>query len=140
MHIRHRAGLDPAAVTEQKMRRFIVATAVFASLAFTAQANDGLDLSARKAVASAAVPNSKQVEAPFTSVRDPLPQLLMMEEQERRGAHGACDAAATTLCFDAADGRVVYRGARNFMPQISGLRAESVSLRGNRITFKYSFR
>lgn len=122
------------------MRRFIVATAVFASLAFTAQANDGLDLSARKAVASAAVPASKQAEAPFTAVRDPLPQLLMMEEQERRGVQGACDAAATTLCFDAADGRVVYRGARNFMPPISGLRAESVSLRGHRITFKYSFR
>ena len=121
------------------MRRTIVATAIL-SLAFTAQANDGLDLSAKKAVASAAVPVSKQVEAPFVAARDPLPQLLMMEEQERHGAQGACDAAATTLCFDAADGRVVYRGARKFMPQISGLRAESVSLRSNRVIFKYSFK
>ncbi len=127
------------------MRRFIVATAVFASLAFTAQANDGLDLSAKRAVATAAAPiSSKQVDAPFTAAalgRDPLPQLLLMEEQERRlGLKSACDAAATTLCYDAADGRVVYRGARNFMPQISGLRAESVSVRGNRVTFKYSFK
>lgn len=122
------------------MRRFIVATAVFASMAFAAQANDGLDISAKKVVASTAVPVSKQVEAPFTAARDPLPQLLMMEEQERRGLQSACDAAATTLCFDAADGRIVYRGARKFMPQVDGLRAESVSVRGNRINFKYSFK
>ncbi len=122
------------------MRRFIVATAVFASLAFTAQANDGLDLSAKKVVASTAVVSSKPVEAPFTAARDPLPQLLMMEEQERRGLRSSCDAAATTLCFDAADGRGVYRGARKFMPQVDGLRAESVSLRGNRVTLKYSFK
>ena len=128
------------AVTEWKMRRILVATAVFASLALPAQANDGLDLSSKKAVASTAMPASRQVEAPFTAARDPLPLLIVMEEQERRGLQGACDAAATTLCFDAADGRVVYRGARNLMPQIPGLRAESMSLRGNRISFKYSFR
>ncbi len=81
------------------------------------------------------------MEAPFTAARvDPLSQILMIEEQERRSSPRTCDAAATTLCFDAADGRVVYRGARNFMPQISGLRAESVSLRGNRISLKYSFK
>jgi hypothetical protein len=125
---------------EHKMRRILIATAVFASLAFTAQANDGLDVSAKKVVASTAVPASKQVEAPFTAAHDPLPMLLVMEEQERRGLRSTCDAAATTLCFDAADGRIVYRGARNFMPQISGLRAESMGLRGNRVSFRYSFK
>ena len=124
------------------MRRLIVATAVLASLAFTARANDVLDTSAKKVVASTAVQVSmRQVDAPFTAARvDPLAQILMMEEQERRSAPSGCDAAATTLCFDAADGRVVYRGARNLMPQISGLRAESVSLRANRIILKYSFK
>jgi len=108
------------------MRRILVATAVFASLAFTAQANDGVDVPVRKLVVSSstAVWSSKPVEAPFTSARvDPLAQILMMEEQERRSLPTGCDAAATTLCFDA-DGRVVYRGARKFMPEISGLRAE----------------
>jgi len=38
-----------------------------------------------------------------------------------------------------ADGRVVYRPARQFMPQFDGLRAASVSLRRDRIVFKYSF-
>jgi hypothetical protein len=123
------------------MRRILVATALFASLAFTARANDGIDVSAKKVVASTAVQVSRPVEAPFTAARvDPLALILMMEEQERHSLPSGCDAAATTLCFDAADGRVVYRGARKFMPQISGLRAESMSVRANRINFKYSFK
>lgn len=123
------------------MRRFIVATAVLASLAFAAQANDGLDLSLKnKAFASATVTGSKQADAPFVAARDPLPLILMREEQERRGPRGSCEAAARDLCFDAASGRVVYRAARKYMPQLGGLTAESVSFRGNRITLKYSFK
>ena len=124
------------------MRRNIAATAIL-SLAFAAQANDAVfDLSAKsKAMAAVSTPNTKQVEAPFTSgARDPLPQLLMAEEQDRRLVKGTCEAAARDLCFDAASGRVVYRGARTFMPKFDGLTAESVSVRGNRINFKYSFK
>jgi hypothetical protein len=123
------------------MFRIIAATA-FVSLALGAQANDGLDLSLKnKALASAGASTSKQAEAPFTSARDPLPQLLLMEEQERRNVRGGtCEAAAKDLCFDAAEGRIVYRAARNYMPRIDGLRPESVSVRTNRITLKYSFK
>ena len=125
------------------MRRLIVATAILA-LAFAARANDVLDSSLKsKALASASVvtPASRQVEAPFTSAHDPLPQLLLMEEQDRRNVRGAsCEAAATDLCFDAADGRITYRGARKYMPQFDGLKPEAVSVRSNRIIFKYSFK
>jgi hypothetical protein len=117
------------------MRRLIVTTAILASLASTARANDALDLSLKNQPVSA-----KQAEAPFVAGRDPLPFILMREEQERRGPQGSCEAAARDLCFDAASGRVVYRAARKYMPQFDGLTAESVSLRANRITFKYSFK
>ena len=116
------------------MRRFIVVTAIFASLPFAAQATDGLDLSLKK------IPSSKQADAPFVSGRDPLPLILMQEEQERRGPSGSCEAAARDLCYDATSGRLVYRSARKYMPQLDGLKAESVSFRGHRITFKYSFK
>jgi len=53
---------------------------------------------------------------------------------------GTCEAAARDLCFDAADGRIVYRSARKFMPQFDGLTPESVSVRSNRVTLKYSFK
>ena len=126
------------------MFRVIVATAILASLAFTARANEALELSLQnKALASAAAPvrAAKQSDAPFVSGRDPLAQLTMMEEQDRRDVRGGtCQAAARDLCFDAAQGRIVYRGARKYMPQFEGLTAESVSVRGNRVNFRYSFK
>ena len=125
------------------MFRVIVATAFFVSLALPARANDVLDSLKNRALASAAAPVAKQsVDAPFTVTRDPLPVLLMQEEQDRRSVRGgSCEAAARDLCFDAADGRIVYRSARKFMPKFEGLTPESMSVRGgNRVTLKYSFR
>ena len=125
------------------MFRLIVATAVFATLAFTARAADVVDSSLKsRALASAAAPVAKQsFDAPFTSARDPMPFLLMQEEQDRRSVRGGtCEAAARDLCFDAVDGRIVYRSARKFMPQFDGLTPESVSVRSHRVTLKYSFK
>jgi len=123
------------------MRRPLVAAVILASLAVTARANEGMDLSTRsKTMAAASAVPAKMAEAPFRAVRDPLPELLMLEEQERRGPRGACEHNATSLCYDLADGRIVYRPVRQYMPKFDGLRAESVSLRHNRIVLKYSFR
>jgi hypothetical protein len=109
------------------------------SLALAAQANDGVELTLRtKALASAST--LKHADAPFTSGRDPLPQLLLLEEQESHGPRGSCDYTSKDLCYDLADGRVVYRAAREYMPTLAGLKAESVSLRRSRVVFKYSFR
>ena len=125
------------------MFRLIAATAVFATLAFTARAADVVDSSLKsRALASAAAPVAKQSsDAPFLSAHDPMPFLLMQEEQDRRSVRGGtCEAAARDLCFDAVDGRIVYRSARKFMPQFDGLTPESVSVRSHRVTLKYSFK
>jgi hypothetical protein len=124
------------------MFRFVVAIALLALPALAAGANDAGDSLKSRALASAAAPAAKQsADAPFVSARDPLPLLLMQEEQDRRNVSGgSCEAAARDLCFDAADGRIVYRAARNFMPKLDGLTPESVSVRSHRIQLKYSFR
>lgn len=122
------------------MRNWIF-TALIASLALAAQANDGAELSLKsKALAAAGSTSMKTSEAPFAYGRDPMPQLLMIEEQERRGPKGACEFSARDLCYDLADGRVVYRPAREWMPKFDGLQAENVQFRTNRIVFKYSFK
>jgi hypothetical protein len=122
------------------MLRPIAVTAIL-SLALAAQANDGVELTLRNKAMASAGSVTKHADAPFASGRDPLPQLLLLEEQERRyGPRGACDYTAKDVCYDLADGRLVYRPARNYMPSIEGIRAESISLRHNRIVFKYSFR
>jgi len=126
------------------MRRSILIVTLVASLAgLPAGANEGVELSAKtKSLAIAnAVPPAKQAEAPFTrGGRDPMPELMLREEQERRGPAASCESTATSLCYDLADRRIVYRQARQYMPKFDGLRAESVSLRHDRIVLKYSFK
>ena len=125
------------------MRRSILIVTLLASVAgLPVGANEGVELAKAKSLAVAtAVPPAKQAEAPFArGGRDPMPELLMREEQERRGPAGACEATASSLCYDLADRRIVYRQARAYMPQFDGLRAESVSLRHDKIVFKYSFK
>lgn len=125
------------------MSRFGIAgwLAAFA-LALAAQGAGGTELSLRsKSLAAAASIPAQAAEAPFRVSRDPLPALFFPEPLAATGGpRGACERHAATLCYDAADGRVVYRPARRYMPRIDGLRAESISLRRDRIVFKYSFR
>jgi hypothetical protein len=123
------------------MRRLIVASG-FLSLAFAAQANDAaLELSLNnKALVSVATPAMKRSEAPFTAAHDPLPQLLMAEEQDRRTTRGTCESAPG-ICASTRPTAAWFTAARRkYMPQFDGLTPESVSLRGSRITFKYSFK
>ena len=119
------------------MRR-LLAIAVIASLGLPVLASGGVDLRSRS-LAAASTPTPKGADAPFRSGRDPLPEMLLGEELERRGPRGSCETATTALCYDLRDGRVVYRRAREYMPRIDGLTPESVSVRRDRIVFKYSF-
>ena len=119
------------------MRR-LLAIAVIASLGLPALAAEGVELRSRS-LAAASTSSAKSADAPFRSGRDPLPEMLLGEELARRGPRGSCETTTTDLCYDLRDGRVVYRRAREYMPRINGLTAESVSVRRDRIVFKYSF-
>ena len=127
------------------MRRSIALT-VFLSLAFAAQANDTGDLSLRtKALVSASAVSfstalPRHGDAPFAASRDPMPQMLLSEEQQARGLKSACDTTAKDFCYDLAEGRIVYRAAREYMPAVGGLSPEGVTLRHNRVILRYSFR
>ena len=126
------------------MRRpLLIVTLIAAFAGLPAMAGEGVELSAKaKSLAAAgAVAPTKQAEAPFTrGGRDPMPELLLRDELERRGPAGACETNATSLCYDLADGRIVYRPARAYMPKFDGMRAESISLRRDKLIFKYSFK
>lgn len=56
------------------------------------------------------------------------------------GPRGACGVSPSDLCFDMADGRIVYRPARQYMPKFDGLTAESLTVRRDGLRFRYSFR
>ena len=127
------------------MRRTML-TLALAGLAFTAAANDGVELSMKtKALAAAggAVlvnPAKQGSSAPFTSAHDPLPQVVLLEAEEKPVERTACDSSVKSVCYDLGQQRVVYRGGREYMPSVQGLKAESLSFRHNRIVLNYSFR
>ena len=118
------------------MKTRILIAASLLACAFAAQAHEGLDL-AQKSMAAASASKSP---APLVAAHDPLPELFLRAEQERRGVLGGCELAATDLCYDLTERRLTYRGARRYMPQVEGLTAEGISLRHDRVVFKYSFK
>ena len=122
------------------MRRPLL-IAVIAFLACAARAGDeGDSLRSKSLAAAAAALPARSAAAPFRSARDPMPALLLREELAARGPRGSCAENAGDFCYDLDGGRVVYRPARRYMPRIDGLRAESISVRRDRVILKYSFR
>ena len=127
------------------MRRTMLLTAL-AGLALSAMANDGVELSMKtKALAAAGTgvfvsPAKPSSSAPFTYAHDPMPQLALLDEQEKTVAQSACDSSVKTVCYDLGQQRLVYRGGREYMPSVQGMKAESLSFRHNRVVVSYSFR
>lgn len=121
------------------MRRSLWIVAMLACLAGTARA-EGVDLSMKPKAIAAAVPAKSGAAAPYAAGRDGWPDLAALQAvPPPAGYQSACDRSVHDLCYDAADGRLVYRGGRSYMPRIEGLKPESLSLRRNRVVFKYSF-
>jgi hypothetical protein len=121
------------------MRRSLWIAVMLACLGGFARA-EGVDLSVKpKAIAAALGPRSG-ASAPYAAARDGWPDLAALQSiPPVPGFQSACDRSMHVLCYDAADGRLVYRGGRDYMPRIGELRPESVSLRRSRLVFKYSF-
>jgi len=124
------------------MKRSLWAALFLASQGFAAHANEAVETPLNPRVT--AVPAISSRIAPYTQGRDPLPEISLREEQERRvstnGGGSTCQHSAQDLCYDLADRRVVYRPVRRYMPKFDGLTPENVSLRHDRIVIKYSFR
>ena len=80
--------------------------------------------------------------APFANpVEEGHPLDLAPAAPQREGARSAC-GVDSSWCYDMGDnGRtLVYKPARNFMPHFNGLTAENISVKRDRIVFRYSFR
>ena len=115
-----------------------LALAALLAAAPCAPAAEGPDSGLRtKSLAAAAAPGAS---APFLQLREPLPQSLLRMDHGRQEPRVGCDQAARDLCYDWNDRRIVYRPARAFMPRIEGMTPESVSVRQDRVTLRYSFR
>ena len=105
-------------------------------------AEKALRLSSREAiepaVSSASLP-PPTVHAPFQPDADVEPVLdLLPHPEARRGSPSSC-AGDHDFCYDPTNGHIVYKPARELMPDIPGLKRENISVKRDRIVFRYSF-
>lgn len=77
--------------------------------------------------------------APFVApLNEPDVDLLPRIDPRTESSHWSC-TGETSLCYDPGSRRIIYKPARALMPDLPGLRRENISVRRDRITFKYSF-
>ena len=98
-----------------------------------------LQLRPKAALAAAAVVTPTQDNAPFFTPPGEPALDLAPHVSQRHSPNSAC-GPESTLCYDMSDGgRIVFRPARNLMPDVPGLTRENISVKRDRIIFRYSF-
>ena len=128
---RLREGHDPS------MRLLLLALALIAAAPSVAavEPKEPLQLKPKAALAASAPTHA---DAPFVMpVGEPLdlqPPRDSRQDQSRSSCNGQRD-----LCYDPGSGRIVFKPARGFMPDIPGLQRENISVKRDRIVLRYSF-
>ena len=90
-----------------------------------------------KAALMAAVPHGSP---PFVAAA-PEPELHLAATQRdmpQAQSRSSC-TADRDLCYDADSGHIVFKPVRQFMPGLPGMTPENISVKRDRIVFRYSF-
>lgn len=113
----------------------VIASALAASPKALANETKPLTLKVPK---SALTPAATQT-APF-AIPMGEPELVLQPRTDLRQTQSRswCENA-TTLCYDPNEKRIVYKPARAMMPDLPGFTRENISVKRDRIVFKYSF-
>lgn len=115
----------------------VIAFALAASPKVLAEEAKPLTLKLPKAALAAVQPISSQ--APF-SIPMGEPDLVLQPRVDVRQQQSRswCENAST-LCYDPNERRIVYKPARSLMPDLPGFTRENISVKRDRIVFRYSF-
>ncbi len=95
-----------------------------------------LQLKPKAALSAAPNPNYAPFVMPASS--DAAIELPARRDLRAGEARAGCDPRQA-ICYDAASGRIDFRPARNWMPDLPGLQRETISVKRDRVVFKYSF-
>ena len=117
---------------------FIFVAVAFSAAAGSALAEDAQALTLRsKSAIATAVPHRS---APYVQpIGEPEREPLFSAHDAREDQSRSSCESQRDLCYDKSAGRIVYKPARQFMPGIPGLQADSISLKRDKIVFKYTF-
>jgi hypothetical protein len=123
------------------MKLLLLAFAIASSApseAADAKASSGqslLQLRPKAAMAS----TSAHRDAPFVNPSsEPDLDLIPRRDPRHEQSRSSCEGERS-LCYDPAAGRIVYKPARLLMPEIPGLQRENISIKRDRIVFRYTF-
>ena len=126
------------------MKSLVMAMAVSSVLApNAAPAGEGektLQLRPKAAISTAVAQiTPAQANAPFVAPAPDEPELsLAPPPTAQESSRSSCNGERA-LCYDSVSGRVVYKPARQFMPDLPGMRPENISIKRHQIVFRYSF-
>jgi hypothetical protein len=96
-----------------------------------------LDLKPKSALSL--VTAAPHASAPFVSpAAEPELDLLPRRDERQDQSRSSCNTDRA-LCYDPNSGRIVYKPARQFMPEIPGLQRENISVKRDKIVLRYSF-
>jgi hypothetical protein len=85
--------------------------------------------------------NTASFSAPFNAAAVPdMQTLIPAPGLDREPIPGSCNVSASMVCYDYKDGRTVFKPTRKLMPEIAGMRRESMTLKRDKITMNYSFK
>lgn len=116
----------------------VVATALAAAPKALASDAKPLQLKVSKAALGTAAPNHSN--APFAMPVGGEPELALIPRADPRQEQSRSSCSSeSSLCYDAASGRIVYKPARGLMPDLPGFTRENISVKRDRIVFRYSF-
>jgi hypothetical protein len=110
-----------------------IAAAPWAAGAADATPQPPLQLKPKAAISSITTHNSAPFVIPISE-----PDLLPRRDERLDQSRSSC-SGERSLCYDPGSGRIVYKPARMLMPDIPGLQRENISVKRDRIVFRYSF-
>jgi hypothetical protein len=115
----------------------VIATALVASPSAMANESKPLQLKVPKAALTTGLP--QQSNAPFAiPVAEPELDFTSRPDPRQGQSRSSC-TSGSSLCYDPGSGRIVYKPARNLMPDLPGLTRENISVKRDRIVLRYSF-
>ena len=65
---------------------------------------------------------------------------LLVSTHSFKDAPNACKNDGVLLCYDYRTGKAIYKPSKEWVPAISGLKAEGISAKRDKVTFIYSFK
>ena len=98
--------------------------------------NPPLQLKPKSAIVT---PAPQHDYAPFIVPAANEPVLNLAPRDLRRDESRSSCNSDRALCYDVDSGHIVYKPARQYMPEIPGLQRENISVKRDKVVLRYSF-